>query len=196
MIVRDLLVEPKRFTDLHRGLARIPTNILTARLKELEDAGVVQRRIQPRPATGVVYELTPYGRELEPVVIELGRWGAKNLGTPREGERVTSDSLVTALRTTFVPQAAQGINASYELRLGDIIVNADVRDGRLNAQAGPADKPDLIIETGPALRALFAGDLTPDDALQTGAVHLNGNADLFEPFAGMFRIEPMPSARA
>ena len=196
MIVRDLLVEPKRFTDLHRGLARIPTNILTARLKELEEAGVVQRRIQPRPAAGVVYELTPYGRELEGVVVALGRWGAKNLGNPREGEIVTADSLVTALRTTFVPQAARGVSATYELRLGDIIINAQIEDGRLVVNSGPAEKPDLIVETGPALRALFAGDLTPGEALQSGAVHINGDAGLFPAFASMFRIEPMPSTPA
>ncbi|MFN2460621.1 MAG: winged helix-turn-helix transcriptional regulator, partial [Candidatus Velthaea sp.] len=101
LIVRDLLVEPKRFTDLLRGLPGIPSNILTARLKELEHGGIVRRRLLPRPARGVVYELTEYGRELEPVVIELGRWGAKNLGDPRLDETVTADSLVTALRTTF-----------------------------------------------------------------------------------------------
>src|SRR5581483_3020027 len=92
LVLRDLFVGPKRFTDLHRGLPGIPTNILSARLKELEAAGVVQRRLLPRPNGAVVYELTEYGKELEGVVIGLGRWGAKSLDTPREGETVTVDS--------------------------------------------------------------------------------------------------------
>jgi DNA-binding HxlR family transcriptional regulator len=107
LIVRDLLVGPKRFTDLHRGLSGIPTNVLTARLKELERGGVVRRRLLPRPAASIIYELTPYGLELEDVVCRLGRWGAKSLGTQRCEEIVTADSLVMAMRSTFRPEAAK-----------------------------------------------------------------------------------------
>ncbi|HEU5481442.1 MAG TPA: helix-turn-helix domain-containing protein, partial [Candidatus Tumulicola sp.] len=106
MIVRDLLVEPKRFSDLQRGLPGIPTNILTARLKELEQSDIVRRRLLPRPSGAVVYELTETGRGLEAPVHALGAWGAKLLGDPRSHEIVTPDSLVTALRTTFQPAAA------------------------------------------------------------------------------------------
>src|SRR5450755_253989 len=77
LIVRDLLVGPKRFTDLHRGLSGIPTNVLTDRLKELEQVGIVRRRLLPRPAGSIVYELTEYGQELEDVVLRFGLWGAK-----------------------------------------------------------------------------------------------------------------------
>src|SRR5262245_46098758 len=90
LIVRDLLVGPKRFTDLRRGLPRIPTNVLAARLQELEASGVVQRRVLPRPASGVVYALTDYGSELEGIVLRLGRWGAQSLGERRPGEIVTA----------------------------------------------------------------------------------------------------------
>src|SRR5260370_26666517 len=106
LIVRDLLVGPKRFTDLHRGLAGIPTNGLTARLKELEHGGVIQRRLLPRPTGSIIYELTDYGKELEDVVVRLGRWGAKSLGEPRREEIITADSLVMAMRSTFRPDAA------------------------------------------------------------------------------------------
>ena len=74
LIVRDLLVGPRRFTDLRHGLPRIPTNVLAERLKELEEAGIVQRRVLPRPQSAVVYELTPYGANLEESVMALGRW--------------------------------------------------------------------------------------------------------------------------
>src|ERR1700736_888902 len=103
LIVRDLLVSPKRFTDLHRGFPRIPTNVLASRLKELETAGVVRRRLLPRPAGSIIYELTEYGAELEDTVVHLGRWGAKSLGDPRCEEIITADSLVMAMRSTFRP---------------------------------------------------------------------------------------------
>src|ERR1700730_8022475 len=91
LIIRDLLVGPKRFTDLHRGLPRMPTNVLTSRLRELESGGVVRRRVLPRPAGSVIYELTEYGTELEDVLIGLGRWGAKLLHEPRPDEIITAD---------------------------------------------------------------------------------------------------------
>src|SRR5919205_173368 len=109
---QDLLVAPKRFTDLRRGLPRIPTNILSERLKELEDTGVVRRRVLPRPAGSIVYELTEYGADLEDAIKHLGRWGARSLGEPRPDEIVTLDSLTMALRTTFRPEHAEGIHAS------------------------------------------------------------------------------------
>src|SRR3954465_4548272 len=111
LIVRDLLMGPKRFTDLRRGLPRIPTNVLTARLQELEEAGVVRRRILPRPASSVVYELTEYGGEWGESVLLLGRWGAQSLGERRSDEIVTADSMIMALRTTFHPEAAHGLRA-------------------------------------------------------------------------------------
>ena len=70
------MVGARRFSDLHRGLPKIPTNILTTRLKELETSGIVRRVVRERPLAGVVYELTERGRELEPAVIALARWGA------------------------------------------------------------------------------------------------------------------------
>src|SRR5437588_11310339 len=111
LVVRDLVLGPKRFGDLRRGLPRIPTNILSARLKELEAAGVVRRRLLPRPAAGVAYELTEYGRELEDVVLRLGLWGAKSLREPLPEDIVTTDSLVLALRATFRPEAARALRA-------------------------------------------------------------------------------------
>src|ERR1700736_4345674 len=133
LVVRDLLVGPKRFTDLLRGLPGIPSNVLTARLKELENAGIARRRVLARPSRAVVYELTEYGLQLEPVVVELGRWGAKNLGDPRPDETVTVDSLITALRTTFHPAAARRFRAGYELRVGEIVLHARVHNGRVDA---------------------------------------------------------------
>lgn len=187
LVVRDLLVGPRRFSDLRRGLPRIPTNILSARLRELEDAGVVERTLLPRPETGVAYALTPLGRELEPVVLALGRWGAGILGDPRAGEVVTVDSLVIALRAAFRPDRAAGVRLGFELRFGALTLHARVADGALVAAPGPLEGADLIIEAGPSLRALLDGTLLPAAALRRGDVRLTGDRALLDRFVALFR---------
>ena len=188
LIVRDLLVGPKRFSDLQRGLPGIPSNILTTRLKELEDDGIIQRRLLPRPSGAIVYELTEQGRELEGPVISLGRWGAKRLGEPRTDETVTEDSIASALLATFRPEAAGRSNVSYELRLGQITVNAQVRNRQLRVGRGPLEDADLIIEAGPAIRALMAREITADEALRKKIVKVRGDKKLLTRFAELFRI--------
>jgi DNA-binding HxlR family transcriptional regulator len=193
LIVRDLLVGPKRFTDLHQGLPRIPTNVLAARLKELEAAGVVRRRVLPRPSGSVIYELTEYGSELEGVIMALGRWGAKLLDEPRADEIITQDSMTMALRSTFDAEAARGVRGTYELHLGNIIVHAIVDNGKLEAAGGPLPLPDLTIEAGPGIKHVMSGALSPAEAVSKKVVKLSGNTDLFSYFARIFRIEPRSS---
>ena len=188
LIVRDLLVGPKRFTDLKQGLPRIPTNILAARLRELEEAGIVRRRVLPRPAGSVVYELTEYGSELENAVVPLARWGAKMLTTPGPDEIVTPDSMVMAMRTTFRPDAARGLTATYELRSGPVVIHMRIDDGRLQAGKGPLPDADLVIETKPGIKALMTGELTPEQAIERGIVRVTGDPALLTKFAEIFRI--------
>ncbi len=195
LIVRDLLVSPKRFTDLHRGLPKIPTNVLTSRLKQLEGAGVVRRRLLPRPENSVIYELTEYGLELEDVLAGLGRWGAKMLDVPGPGEIITVDSMVMALRSTFRAEQARGLYAAYELHFGDIVIHAVVEDGKLEASAGPLQAPDLIIEAGPGIKDLMSGEIDANEAIEKGIVHLAGDANLLAHFGQIFRIDPMPAER-
>jgi DNA-binding HxlR family transcriptional regulator len=192
LIVRDLIFGPKRFTDLRRGLPKIPTNILSSRLKELEAAGIVHRRVLPRPDGSVVYQLTDYGRDLEDPLLRLGLWGARSLGQPRPDDIVTTDSLMVALRTTFRPDRAGDLEASYQLELGDVVLHARVEHGDLEVGKGPADHADLVIRTGPQIRALLAGELTPDQAVRDGDVQLSGDPALLERFADVFRIPPAP----
>lgn len=194
LIVRDLLLGPKRFTDLHRGLPRIPTNVLSTRLKELEQAGVVRRRLMPRPASSVVYELTEYGAQLEEIVLQLGRWGAQSMGEPRELDIVTPDSLMLALRATFEPSRARGLRASYELHFGPVLIHALIDDGALETGEGPLPNADLVVETGPIFRALIAHEVTPAEALQQGQIHLTGDAALLDRFVDVFRIQPLAAA--
>ncbi len=192
LIVRDLLVGPRRFSDLHRGLPGIPTNILSARLKELEQADIVRRRLLPRPAGSVVYELTGYGHDLEPAMLALGRWGAKSLGDVRPGETVTPDSLVVALRATFRPEAARGLDVGYELHVGPIVLGARIHGGNLEVAEGPLPDADLVIEAGLAIKGLLSGELSVAEAVESGAVALAGDVALLERFVDLFQIAPKP----
>jgi DNA-binding HxlR family transcriptional regulator/putative sterol carrier protein len=196
LIVRDLLVGPRRFTDLRQGLPRIPTNVLSERLKELEQSGIVRRRILPRPAASVVYELTAYGSQLEDAVMRLGLWGAQSLGEPRPDEIMTVDSMVMALRTTFVPAAANGLQAAFELHLGQIVIHARVDGGKVAVAEGALADPDLVIEAGPGLKDLMNGDLSPREAIMAGSVRLTGPPALLDRFVELFHIPSRPASLA
>jgi DNA-binding HxlR family transcriptional regulator len=189
LVIRDLMIGRKRFSELQRGLPKIPTNVLTTRLKELELAGLIERKAVARSeGAGVAYELTGDGRDLQPAVTALGRWGAKRLGDVREGEVVTEDSIRSALLTTFQPDAAGGPPVGYDLLLGQIAINAVVTDGKLTVGSGALDRADLRIEAGPAIRAVMAGEIEPQEAVDAGIVRLHGDIRDFERFARMFRI--------
>lgn len=201
LIVRDLLVGPRRYTDLKQGLPKIPTNILSTRLKELQEGGVVRR--VPLVNCGLVYELTPYGRELEPIVLALGRWGFQQMGEPEPGDVVTADSLTMALRTAFQPDAAAALPAAdYELHVGDVTlrVQVDGRDLRITQLAPPAPpiggrlpegEPELVFAAGPGIRRVISGELTPADAIDQDVLAVvGGDGSLLERFAATFHIDP------
>ncbi|GAA1590957.1 winged helix-turn-helix transcriptional regulator [Kribbella sancticallisti] len=193
LIVRDLLVAPKRYTDLKAGLPKIPTNVLATRLKELEAAGLVVRTIQPRPSGAIVYELTPYGAGLDEVVLALGRWGARSLGELRPGEIVTADILVMALRSTFQPGKGK---AAYELRFGDLVIHALVDGDELTAQPGPLTgeaKQPVVVEAFAPLGPLLTGAVDGAEALKQGLIKTSGTASDLDRFAGSFRIGPAPA---
>jgi DNA-binding HxlR family transcriptional regulator len=186
LIVRDLLVGPRRYGELAAGLPRIPSNVLAARLKELQEAGVVRRAPRSRV---VVYELTPYGRELEPVVHALGAWGFKAMGAPRDGQVVTSDSMTVALRTAFRPEVAAGLPpTAYAARIGpaELLVRVDGPALDVAPGDGPAD---LAFVAGPDIRRLISGELTPEQAIATDVVEvLRGRGALLHRFASTFHL--------
>jgi DNA-binding HxlR family transcriptional regulator/putative sterol carrier protein len=190
LIIRDLVDAPKRFTDLRQGLPRIPTNVLSARLKELEQANVLQRRILPRPANAVVYELTEYGRELEDILLALGRWGARSLPDPAIDDSFTLDSLMMALRAGYHVNEAQSVAEpiSYELRIDEIVISLTVRDGELTVASGPQPAPDLVIEAGQDFATLLTGRTSPSDAIESGSVRVTGDPDLLTEFTNTFKI--------
>lgn len=186
LIVRDLLVGPRRYGELAAGLPRIPSNILAARLKELQAAGVVRRAPRSRI---IVYELTTYGRELEPIVLALGAWGFRAMDEPREGQIVTADSMTMALRTAFRPQAAEQLPAtSYDATIGDAALHIRVDGPELEVARG-TDDADLAFAAGPGIRRLIAGELSPRDAIATGVVEVQrGSGALLDRFASTFSL--------
>jgi DNA-binding HxlR family transcriptional regulator len=191
LVVRDLLLGPRRFTDLQRGLGKVPTNVLSSRLKELEESGVIERRALPRPASGVVYELTDYGRELEPIIEQLQLWGARTLGSPRPDDSFSPNSFLLGLRFAFQPHAARGVDATYEIRIEGAAFHVRIADGELEMGDGPPEDPDLTIETDLRLGELLRGDISPQEAVAKGVVKLNGKRSLLRLFTQAFRV-PAP----
>ncbi|MEU5179991.1 helix-turn-helix domain-containing protein [Streptomyces longwoodensis] len=190
LIVRNLLSGPQRYTDLRRGLPAIPTNVLSTRLKQLEEAGLATRRALPHPERGVVYELTAHGRDLEPALIALGRWGARTMTEPRPGEAVTAESVAMSFRTAYRPEAAQGATAGFEVRMGEFTIRLQVTDGALAVGMGAHPAPDLVVErlSGHPVRELMSGSRTPAEVLADGSLRVEGDPALLGRFAEMFRF--------
>jgi DNA-binding HxlR family transcriptional regulator len=189
LIVRELLLGPKRFSDLRAGLPHLSADVLAQRLRELELAGVLRRRKLAPPAAARVYELTDWGRELEPVVLGLGRWGSR-VPFPEQADAFGPDSAMLALKTLFDPARAEDLSAEYELRFGEQAFRASVRDRALEVSRGPARGPVVIIETGPeTLAGLLWHGRRLSAALRSGEVRVQGSRPAAEQFLRLF---PLP----
>src|SRR3954463_12395877 len=145
LVIRELLLGPKRFTDLRAGLPNLGPDILSQRLRDLEEAGVLMRATLPPPAASQVYGLTERGAELEPVILGLGRWGSREEFPP--GSELGPDAAVLALKTMFNPDRAGDLEKTFELRLGQNVYRLRVAGGRFRAERGPATEPDVLIQT-------------------------------------------------
>jgi DNA-binding HxlR family transcriptional regulator len=194
LVLRDLLFGPLRFGELAVGLPGIGTNTLTARLKHLEAAGVIHRRLLPLPDRGTVYELTGYGRELEPILLALGRWGAKSMGRLPPGVASRSRWLVAAMLAFHDETRRIARPATWELRLTDGAFTARAEGTSLTITAGAAEHADLVITTDDQhLHQLLTGQLTPADAVATAAVTLDGDPSTLPALLALVRfprIEP------
>jgi DNA-binding HxlR family transcriptional regulator len=178
LLVRELLTGPKRFKDLLAGLTGIGTNLLAARLKALEEHGVVRRGTLPPPAGSGVYELTELGRSLEPVVLTLSRWGSRLVEEePREGDDVRPAWAAMALRSLFEPEAG-GPRETYEFRIDGEAFHLRVEGGAVEARQGAADAPGVVVSGGAGVfLALTAGRLAPEEALESGKVRIEGDQE-------------------
>jgi DNA-binding HxlR family transcriptional regulator len=175
IVIRELLLGPKRFTDLRAGIPDISPNVLGQRLRELVESGIVGRRKLAPPAAAQVYELTEWGRQLEPAVLALGRWASGSPSFPL-GAPMGPDSLVLALKSSFQPEKAEGLEASYELRLGEMPFNISVKGGVFDAVRGEAGKPDAVIESDPdAIARVVFGGKRLGKAVDSGEVRIQGS---------------------
>jgi DNA-binding HxlR family transcriptional regulator len=189
LVVRELLIGPRRFTDLATNLPGVPSSLLGSRLRELETAGLVHRRRLPPPAASTVYELTEGGRALEDVVLAVGRWATLF------GRRVTPEDAARpvwqlyALKGAFRPEAAAGVDRTFEMHFGDHVVAAEVRRGRLRLSEGSAVAADLVVKTEfRTFMELVADRLALADARKHGLITLEGGTSgdlerLFEVFS-------------
>lgn len=193
LVVRDLVLGPKRFTDLQADLPGIATNVLVTRLRELERNGVVRRRTLPPPAPATVYELTDYGRELEPVLLALGRWGATSLGVPRPEQAIRSGWIGVAMRAYAVPEASIGTRATIELRLEDATLHLRLDNGEVTIGNGVTEAPELTIEAANlTLLALLRRIVPAEELVGQGLLRLDGNEQLLGMLTEVVRFPEVP----
>ena len=184
LVVRELLLGPKRFSDLVRGLPGTSQNVLSQRLRELADAEVVARRRLGPPVSGQVYELTERGHALRPVVVELGRWGSRI--SAQTGGELSADAFAIALLTTFDGSPGDCV---VELRVDDDVFGVTLVDGRVDVARGAPARPDAVLTgTAAAMRAVVFGGTA------LTRLEVQGDTAVAERFAGSFpRPTPWPS---
>ncbi len=186
LVVRELILGPKRFAQLRTGLRASP-NVLSQRLRDLEAAGVVRRGMLGPPASVAVYELTDRGHALEPVLLELGRWGSQEpMRTSRE---LTTDAFLVALKTAFDPSATEGQHARYELDIDGETFTVIASDGSLDINRGSFGHPAVCLRGDVAtMRAIAFGREPIADAELAGRLTVTGDRGLAERFTRMFPV--------
>jgi DNA-binding HxlR family transcriptional regulator len=197
LIVRELLHGPKRYTDLAQGLPGIGTNILAARLKELEGCGIVEKRTLPPPAASTVYELTEYGAGLREALYALARWGARTIGPPGPDDELYPEWGMNALPALFVPEAARGLTETYSLVVEEDAFTARIVDGALEPSMGVAEDADVVVELDmETFFALTGGELAPKDAAGSGRAKVQGDLEALERCFRVLSLTPRITAAA
>ena len=190
LIVRELLLGPKRFNDLLAGLPGASPNVISQRLRELGASGVIRLRDLGPPARVRVYELTGWGRELEPVILHLGQWGTR--APLPEGAGWSLDSLLLALQATADPAAVSG---RYELRVGGDVFTVDGTSGSVQMRRGIADLPGATLTTdADTLRAVTLGIRPLADAAEAGDLRLDGEPPAIAGLTSLLQALTDPAA--
>jgi DNA-binding HxlR family transcriptional regulator len=195
LVVRELIKGPKRYTDLAAGLPGIGTNILAARLRHLEEAGVVRRHKLAPPAASTVYELTDYGAELDEVMCALARWGARTLGPPGPDDELYPDWGLNAFPALFNAEAARGLTETYVIRVDDDVFTVRLEHGRMHADLGAAKAPDLDVAMDmETFYALATGGLEPLEALAQDRVRSEGEPETLVRCFAVLSLAPRVAA--
>lgn len=192
LVVRELLLGPKRFTDLRASLPGISSNVLTQRLGELERGAVLRKRKLGPPVSTWVYELTEWGKELESIILQLGQWGVRS-GVFAPTCSLSPTSLALSFKAMFQPQNAKGLNARYALQLGNEQLQVTVADGHIEIARDPAHdsegEADVTIETTPSvLASVIYGDRDVTQATESGELNVEGDQALASRFLTLFAL--------
>jgi putative sterol carrier protein len=168
------------------------TGLLAARLKHLEREGLASKVTLPAPARTPAYALTEAGAELGPAVLALARWGTKwAMGERRDGETFHPGWAVLAMESFFDADAAQGVRVVYEFRVGDEVFHALIDNGTIEAQHGPAQRPDAVLETTDDVLVEFTeGRRTLAELIRSGAVTTSGDRRAARQLCTFFRRPP------
>ena len=190
LVVRELMLGPRRFGDLRASLPGLSANVLTQRLEGLEAAGVLVRRRLPPPASVQVYELTPWGREAEAVIQALGRWAARS---PDHDPTLPLSpvSMMLSLRTMFDAEKAGDARLTIGFRFGETAFLVRVADGELTVERTEPEGADAVVSASPeAVAAVIYGDAIDTPARARELLHIEGDMDAFLRFAGWFELPP------
>ena len=182
LVVRELLAGPKRYTDLRAGLPGLATDLLATRLRELQEAGLVARREIPPPTPATVYELTERGQALRPVIYELSRWGRPLLLEPAD-DRLPDSALLLGLEVAFRPDAAAGLDETFDIEVDGKQVAVRVHDGTVDVTPGSAGEHAAvrIITDRQGFIDLARGHLAD-------RVHIEGDADALARLQRVFSL--------
>ncbi|MFC4013683.1 winged helix-turn-helix transcriptional regulator [Nonomuraea purpurea] len=188
LVVRELLDGPKRYVDLLAGLVGISTDMLATRLKALEEAGIIGRRTLPAPAASKVYELTPLGRDLQPAMTELARFGMRVLGEQGDDDAFQIHWITPSLQAMFRPERAPAMSLTVEFRVDTDAMHARVTEGTLHTFPGHADDPDVVLTfTDAAALAEIGRDPAASlTAISTGRLHVRGRPDAVQATRELF----------
>ena len=190
LVVRELMLGPKRFGDLRADLPGISANVLTQRLEGLEAAGVLVRKKLPPPASVQVYELTPWGYESEPIFQALGRWAARS---PEHDPSLplSAVSLFLSFRTMFDPGRAQGIDARIGFRIGAETFVVRLAEGRIEVARDSLEQADVVFTgTAPAIAAAVYGGQSLGALEAAGVLSVEGDHALAARFVSLFPLPP------
>ena len=189
LIVRELMLGPKRFSDLRAGLPGVSPNVLTQRLDELEHAHLLVRRKTPPPNSISVYELTPWATELEPIIGAFAKWAARSPTKP-EGTPMSVNGIVMSLRTMFNSDASKGFTARLNLVLNGQVFTASVKNGDFEIERGVAPNAEITFDGDPnALMALIYGGQSIAQAMKAGA-KITGDQKVLARFTKLFPLPP------
>jgi len=177
LIVRELFAGPRRFKDLMAGLPGISTNLLTERLKHLEQHRLLTRRVLPPPAGSTVYELTELGLALEQSLLELGKWGSQFVPPSAKGATLLNvGSYALTLKTFFRPELAQNVDETYELHVDNEVLQVQIKAGEIHVQQGNGLTADAIFRTDmPTYLGLLQRQIQPDEAISRGIIQVDGD---------------------